>query len=80
MENDFNIDDLIDKLNSPEMSDTLNSLLSSNSASPKLDLLDALKPYVNERRQKKIDQCEKFVSMINVITLMNKINGDENGL
>ena len=103
--NNINIDELLEKINSPEMSDTIKNLLgslsnASNDSSetssesmpdlsnlisvlsgsintPKLDLLTALKPYVNKKRQKKIDQCGKFVSMINAISLMNNLTKDD---
>lgn len=103
--NNLNIDDVLQKMNSPEMSDTIKNILgslsnSSNESSKnssediqdfsnilsslsgsinssKLDLLTALKPYVNKQRQKKIDQCGKFVSMINAISIMNNLTKDE---
>jgi len=101
--NNLNIDDLLQKMNSPEMSDTIKNLLGSLSSenssenssdtmpdissllstlsgsinSSKLDLLTALKPYVNKKRQKKIEQCGKFVSMINAFSLMNNLTKDE---
>ncbi len=78
MDNELNIDDLLNSLNSPEMTDTLKNFLGSSNHN--FGLLDALKPYVNKKRQKKIDQCEKFVSMIDAISLINKFNGDEDGL
>lgn len=53
------------------------SSLSHSINSSKLDLLTALKPYVNKKRQKKIDQCEKFVSMINTFSLINNLTKDE---
>jgi len=100
--NNLNIDELLQKMNSPEMSDTIKNLLGSISSqstsenssndmpdlsllfstlsnsinSPKLDLLTALKPYVNKKRQRKIDQCGKFVSIINAFTLMNNLTKD----
>ena len=101
--NNLNIDELLEKINSPEMSDTIKNILGSLSSSDnsenssdnmpdfsnilsvlsgsvnssKLDLLTALKPYVSKKRQKKIDQCGKFVSMINAISLMNNLTKDE---
>jgi len=103
--NNLNIEDLLEKMNSPDMSDTIKnilgslsnssatssenssesvpdlsglfSMLSSSINSSKLDLLTALKPYVNKKRQKKIDQCGKFVSMINAFSLMNSLTKDE---
>jgi len=101
--NNLNIDDILEKINSPEMSDTIKSILSSLSSddssqnssenipdlsnlfstlsgsisSSKLDLLTALKPYVNKKRQKKIEQCGKFVSMIDAFSLINTLTKDD---
>ena len=97
--NNLNIDDFLQKINSPEMSDTIKNLLGSLSSdndsepspdfsslltslpgsinSSKLDLLTALKTYVNKKRQKKIDQCGKFVSMINAFSLMNNLTKED---
>ena len=60
----------------PDLSNLI-SVLSGSINTPKLDLLTALKPYVNKKRQKKIDQCGKFVSMINAISLMNNLTKDD---
>ena len=98
MADDNNLNFILDKLNSPEMSDTINNLLSSLSSSKSsdsdncdstndvfsnlfsslgssnLDLLTALKPYLNEKRQKKIDQCENFISIIKTFEILNAFN------
>ena len=98
MADDNNLNFIIEKLNSPEMSDTINNLLGSLSSTDSssndngdsgndvfsnlfsslgnsnLDLLTALKPYLNEKRQKKIDQCENFISIIKTFELLNTFN------
>ena len=98
MADDNNLNSILEKLNSPEMSDTINSILSSLSASDSsdngdcdssndvfsnlfsslgnsnLDLLTALKPYLNEKRQKKIEQCENFISIIKTLEILNAFN------
>ena len=40
-------------------------------------LLSSLKPYLSEKRQKKIDQCEKIMMMINTFKLFNSLNENE---
>lgn len=98
MADDNNLNFLLDKLNSPDMSDTINNLFGSLSSSESsdsdncdstndvfsnlfsslgssnLDLLTALKPYLNEKRQKKIDQCENFISIIKTFEILNAFN------
>lgn len=60
---------------SPDISNLLSSVLNSSSDST-TNLLSALKPYLNLNRQKKIDQCEKFMSMAKAFQLMNTLNKD----
>ena len=50
------------------------SNLFSSIGSSKLDLLVALKPYLNEKRQKKLDQCENFISIIKTFEILNAFN------
>ena len=62
--------------NSNDISNMLSSIINSNSSSSTTNLLHALKPYLNEKRQKKIDQCEKFMTFANAFQIMNKLNND----
>lgn len=99
MADENNLDSILEKLNTPEMSDTIKNLLdslssntdsdatdnSSNSLlsnlfssvnSSNLDLLVALKPYLNKKRQKKLDQCENFISIIKTFEIINAFNSN----
>lgn len=101
MSDENNLNSIFEKLNSPEMSDTIKNLIDSLSSdesssdstlsddmfsnlfstinSSNLDLLTALKPYLNKKRQKKIDQCENFISIIKTFDILNSFskNSDE---
>lgn len=63
-----------------EDSNTSNSVFSnlfSSINASNLDLLVALKPYLNEKRQKKLDQCENFISIIKTFEILNAFNKSE---
>lgn len=63
-----------------EDSNTSNSVFSnlfSSVNASNLDLLVALKPYLNEKRQKKLDQCENFISIIKTFEILNAFNKSE---
>lgn len=101
MADDNTLNFILEKLNSPDMSDTLKNVLDSFSSdktfddndscqnndifsnilssigSSNLDLLIALKPYLNEKRQKKIDQCENFISIIKTFDILKQFTQDE---
>lgn len=100
MADDNNLNFILEKLNSPDMSDTIKNLLDSLSSADSstssdepsndmfsnifsslgnsnLDLLTALKPYLNEKRQKKIDQCENFISIIKTFEILNAFNQND---
>ena len=53
------------------------SNLFSSIGNSNLDLLIALKPYLNEKRQKKLDQCENFISIIKTFEILNAFNQKE---
>ena len=53
------------------------SNLFSSVGNSNLDLLIALKPYLNEKRQKKLDQCENFISIIKTFEILNAFNKKE---
>lgn len=59
---------------SEPQNDIFSNLFSSINNS-NLDLLVALKPYLNEKRQKKLDQCENFISIIKTFDILNAFNG-----
>lgn len=61
---------------SDSSNDVFSNLFSSLSNS-NLDLLVALKPYLNEKRQKKLDQCENFISIIKTFEILNAFNKKE---
>jgi len=50
------------------------SNLFSSVGNSNLDLLIALKPYLNEKRQKKLEQCENFISIIKTFEILNAFN------
>ena len=58
-------------------SDTPNNVftnLFSSVNNSNLDLLVTLKPYLNEKRQKKLEQCENFISIIKTFEILNAFN------
>jgi len=60
-----------------EDADTSNNMFSnlfSSINASNLDLLVALKPYLNEKRKKKLDQCENFISIIKTFEILNAFN------
>ena len=74
-----NIKDLLNSLssNTSETSDFDFSNLFSSINNSNLDLLVALKPYLNKKRQKKIEQCENFISIIRTFEILNAFNANE---
>ena len=57
-----------------------NDITSSTDDSKDTSLLNSLKPYLSEKRQKKIDQCEKIMMMINAFKLFNALNETEDNV
>ena len=60
--------------NSSNSQNDIFSNLFSSVGNSNLDLLVALKPYLNEKRQKKLDQCENFISIIKTFEILNAFN------
>lgn len=92
MGNENTLESVLQNLNNPEISDTIKNLLESLSSDSQndifsnlfssvgnsnLDLLVALKPYLNKKRQKKLDQCENFISIIKTFEILNAFNQKE---
>lgn len=78
MDNPENID--VSKETDSDLSDVF-SMFSNIAASvdtSESSLLSSLRPYLNKKRQKKIDQCEKFIMLAGAIKLMNEIDSSEN--
>jgi len=73
------IKNLLSSFSSNEISsdsqDNVFSNLFSSIGNSNLDLLVALKPYLNKKRQKKLDQCENFISIIKTFEILNAFNG-----
>lgn len=63
--------------NCSDSSNDVFSNLFSSIGNSNLDLLVALKPYLNEKRQKKLDQCENFISIIKTFEILNAFNQKE---
>ena len=71
------IKNLLGSFSSDNSSSTSNDIFSnlfSSVGNSNLDLLVALKPYLNEKRQKKLDQCENFISIIKTFEILNAFN------
>lgn len=66
-----------DNSSDSESSNDVFSNLFSSIGNSNLDLLVALKPYLNEKRQKKLDQCENFISIIRTFEILNAFNQKE---
>ncbi|MBP3284865.1 MAG: hypothetical protein J6M02_05140 [Clostridia bacterium] len=60
-----------------EIFSLFSDITNSSEDSKDTSLLNSLKPYLNEKRQKKIDQCEKIMMMINAFKLFNALNETE---
>lgn len=53
------------------------SLLSdttSSNDSTETNLLTSLKPYLNPKRQKKLEQCEKIITLTGTLKLLNELH------
>ena len=60
-----------------EIFSLFSEITSSSDDSKDSSLLNSLKPYLSEKRQKKIDQCEKIMMLINAFKLINALNETE---
>lgn len=52
----------------------LNNLPTDTEESKETKLLSSLKPYLNEKRQKKLAQCEKIMSLTDTLKLLNDMH------
>ena len=52
----------------------LNNISIDASESKETKLLNSIKPYLNEKRQKKLTQCEKIMSLTETIKLLNDLH------
>lgn len=78
MENSANADVSNDLAN--DITDII-SLLSdttSSSDSNEPNLLTSLKPYLNPKRQKKLEQCEKIITLTSTLKLLNELHFFDN--
>ncbi len=53
--------------------------LQSRPADPRCNLLLSLKPMLNERRQGKIDEAIKIMSLLSFLPLIDELRGEGNG-
>ena len=52
----------------------LNNMPNVQEESKETKLLNSLKPYLNEKRQKKLAQCEKLMSLTDTLKLLNDMH------
>lgn len=52
----------------------LNNISEEKTESKESQLLNSLKPYLNEKRQKKLAQCEKIMSLTDTLKLLNDLH------
>ena len=52
----------------------LNNLSEETSESKETQLLNSLKPYLSEKRQKKLAQCEKILSLTDTLKMLNDLH------
>lgn len=52
----------------------LTSISEETSENKETQLLNSLKPYLNEKRQKKIEQCEKIISLTDTLKMLNDLH------
>ena len=52
----------------------LNNLSEETSESKETQLLNSLKPYLSEKRQKKLAQCEKIMSLTDTLKMLNDLH------
>ena len=52
----------------------LNNISSETTESKETQLLNSLKPYLNKKRQKKISQCEKILSLTETLKILNDLH------
>jgi len=52
----------------------LNNISPDTQENKETQLLNSLKPYLNEKRQKKLAQCEKIMSLTDTLKLLNDMH------
>ena len=52
----------------------INDLSFENTETKESQLLNSLKPYLNEKRQKKLSQCEKIMSLTATLKTLNDLH------
>lgn len=74
MENTSNAD--VSSDSTSELTDIISLLsdTSSSSNSAESNLLTSLKPYLNPKRQKKLEQCEKIIMLTDTFKLLNDLH------
>ena len=66
-----------------DMSDILSiisNISDENTNSKETVFLNSLKPYLNKKRQKKIDQCKKIISITGTLKLLSDLHIFDNFL
>ena len=79
MENSSNAD--VSKTSDNELSDLISLFLNSDTEtedSPESTLLTSLKPYLSPKRQKKLEQCEKVITLTGTLKLLKELNFFDN--
>ena len=57
-----------------EIFSLLNNISCEPAENKETTLLNSLKPYLNEKRQKKLAQCEKIMSLTDTLKLLNDMH------
>lgn len=52
----------------------LNNISEDTTESNETQLLNSLKPYLNEKRQKKLSQCERIMSLTDTLKILNDLH------
>jgi len=52
----------------------LNNISEETTESKETQLLNSLKPYLSEKRQKKLAQCEKIMSLTDTLKMLNDLH------
>lgn len=58
----------------------LENISDDSAPSKETILLNSLKPYLNQKRQKKLEQCEKIMSLTDTLKLLNDLHIFDNFL
>lgn len=60
--------------NFSEFFSLLDNISSEQTESKESQLLNSLKPYLNKKRQKKLAQCEKIMSLTDTLKMLNDLH------